>query len=193
METVEMKQQLISHFSHRHPLQLLEVEDEDEVVICSGCEVEISGSAYICTKPSCDFILHDSCVDLPKLVKHKSHPKHTLTLHIFPPYSDGEFSCDACGNSGQAFTYHCTSCKYDLHVECASLPEVEYCEDREYPLVLSYLFRSQNEAEQEAKVKGKAVADDFVCDVCHRPEAKGSCWAYCCSACNFGAHLDCVK
>ncbi|XP_027154579.1 uncharacterized protein LOC113754375 [Coffea eugenioides] len=198
METEEMKLQVINHFSHRHPLELVEVEEEDDQVnICSGCEVHILGSAYNCTKPSCDFILHDSCIDLPRKVKHNSHPKHPLILHFFPPYGDGEFTCNACGNPGHGFTYHCMSCKYDLHVECASLPEVEYREDHEHPFVLSYSFRLQNKAEGKGKGKRKAVAKeaelkDFECYVCHGPVEKG-CWAYCCSSCYYCVHLECVN
>lgn len=188
MEAMETKQ--LIHFSHRHPLEHLEVDEEDQV-LCSGCEVGILGSAYRCTKPSCDFILHDSCTDLPRQVKHKSHPKHPLLLDFFPPYSDGEFTCNACGNSGHAFTYHCASCKYDLHVECASLPETEVREDHQHPLVLVYSFQSNKAV--EGKAEGKAVVENFVCYVCDGPIEMDS-WAYCCSDCNnYDAHLECVS
>lgn len=181
---MEMKQLIINHFSHRHPLELLdEVQEEDEV-ICSGCEHGLSGLAYICTKPGCNFVLHDFCIELPRQIRHRSHPKHPLTLHFLPPYSDGEFSCDACANSGHAFTYHCRTCKFDLHVECASLPEIEHREDHEHPLSLFFSIPDYNN-------KGEMGADLF-CNVCHFPLAK-NCWAYVCSTCiNHGTHLECV-
>ncbi|CAI9764946.1 unnamed protein product [Fraxinus pennsylvanica] len=134
-------QQYVNHFSHRHPLELSEVHEEKEEkgAICSGCELEITGgSAYTCTKPKCTFILHNACFELPRQVRHKSHPKHPLSLHFSPPYSDREFRCDACGNSGHGFTFHCKTCKFDLHVACASLPEIEHREDHEHPLSLLY-------------------------------------------------------
>lgn len=189
MATAEMKQ--LSHFSHRHPLHLIELKEKDQL-LCSGCEVEILGSAYICIKANCDFILHDSCIDLPRQVKHGSHPNHPLILQFFPPYSNGEFTCNACGNSGHAFTYHCMACKYDLHIECASLPETEIRDDHEHPLTLVYSFGS-NKVDGKAEEKGKAVEEIFFCCFCGGPIDKG-CWAYFCSYCNnFGAHLDCAS
>ncbi|KAK3004006.1 hypothetical protein RJ639_017893 [Escallonia herrerae] len=125
-----MKQ--LNHFSHRHPLRLSGVQPEDQT-ICSGCELDLLGPAYICTKAGCSFLLHESCMELPRRVRHKSHPIHPLVLLSSPPYSDGEFTCDACGDSGHAFTFHCSTCKFDLHVECASLPETEDSDDHKHP------------------------------------------------------------
>lgn len=181
---MEMKPLILHHFSHRHPLQLSEIQENDEI-ICSGCEHELSsgGAAYICTKPTCHFILHDSCIELPRQIRHKSHPKHPLRLHFCPTYSDGEFTCDACSNSGHAFTYHCTSCKFDLHVECASLPEIdESLENHKHPLFLSFFSN-------EATGKGDDLM--MVCDVCGVLIGK-KCWAYVCSICKFSTHLECV-
>lgn len=175
-----MKQ--FSHFSHRHPLHLQESEDkhQQEEIICSGCELDIqSNLAYTCTKPTCNFILHKSCLELPRQIRHKSHPKHSLSLVPSPPYNDGEFTCDACGDSGHAFTFHCSTCKFDLHVECASLPETEEIEEHEHALTLFYCFPFEEEK------------DNFCCEVCHFPLAK-SCWIYCCLACNYGTHLECI-
>ncbi|KAI3444939.1 hypothetical protein Pfo_001604 [Paulownia fortunei] len=177
-EVCEKEKQQFNHFSHRHPLELSELHQEDNAV-CSGCEHDILGSAYICTKPKCTFLLHDLCFDLPRHIRHHSHPKHPLGLLFSPPYSDGEFTCDACGNSGHGFTYHCDTCKFDLHVECASLPEIENRQDHEHPLILLCAFPD--------KVEGA----DFVCYVCDAPIAKG-CWMYSCMACNCGAHLECA-
>ncbi|XP_028073565.1 uncharacterized protein LOC114275763 [Camellia sinensis] len=172
-----MKQ--FSHFSHRHLLNFTEVEEEDEI-ICSGCELNLSGSAaYSCTKSNCSFTIHTSCFELPQRIRHRSHPKHPLILLSSPPYSDGEFTCDACGESGVAFTYHCSTCSFDLHVGCASLPESEDCDDHEHSLTLFYSFPKE---EQDSI---------FICDVCHCPVAK-NCWIYYCKVCNYGTHLDCV-
>ncbi|CAL5380603.1 unnamed protein product [Camellia sinensis] len=124
-----MKQ--FSHFSHRHLLNFTEVGEEDEI-ICSGCELNLSGSAaYSCTKSNCSFTIHTSCFELPQQIRHRSHPKHPLILLSSPPYTDGEFTSDARGESGVAFTYHCSTCSFDLHVGCASLPESEDCDDHE--------------------------------------------------------------
>ncbi|KAL9175674.1 hypothetical protein ABFS82_02G126900 [Erythranthe guttata] len=175
------EKQQFSHFSHRHPLELSEVHEEDHA-ICSGCEHDIiSGSAYICAKPKCNFLLHDLCFDLPRRIRHRCHPKHPLSLFIAPPYSDREFTCDACGESGHGFTYHCGSCKFDLHVECAALPETENRPDHQHPLILVGGF------DPEKMVDGV----DSVCYVCGGPMAEGR-WIYSCLACKCGAHLDCA-
>ncbi|KAL0425550.1 UNVERIFIED_CONTAM: hypothetical protein Sradi_1089800 [Sesamum radiatum] len=79
----EIVKQQFSHFSHRHPLELSQLHQEDKAV-CSGCELDILGSAYVCTKPNCTFLLHDFCFDLPRQIRHLSHPKHPLGLS-FPP------------------------------------------------------------------------------------------------------------
>lgn len=168
--------QHFNHFSHRHPLELVQVHGEDKAM-CSCCELDILGSAYICSKVNCKFIIHDICFDLPKQIRHHSHHKHPLGLRFGPPYGEGEFTCDACGDSGHAFTYHCATCKFDLHVECASFPEFEGREDHKHPLVLVY------DIPEKIKKLG--------CYVCNDPIPKG-CWSFCCLACNCGTHLDCV-
>ncbi|KAL0464372.1 UNVERIFIED_CONTAM: hypothetical protein Slati_0324800 [Sesamum latifolium] len=115
----------------------------------------------------------------PRQIRHRSHPKHPLGLSFSPPYNDGEFTCDACGRSGHAFTYHCGTCKFDLHVECAALPEVENRRDHEHPLVLL------------CGCPPEGGAAEFVCYVCCGCIGKG-CWMYCCLGCNCGAHLECA-
>ncbi|GFQ07693.1 hypothetical protein PHJA_002913400 [Phtheirospermum japonicum] len=173
------KQQQFNHFSHRHPLELSQQKDDTNAV-CSGCHHEISGPAYVCTKPKCGFLLHDLCFDLPRRLRHGSHPNHPLFLLHSPPYTDKESTCNACGDLVHAFTYHCETCGFDLHVECASLPEFEIRRDHMHPLVL--LWDAPDKA---------AGADESVCYVCDETVEKG-CWMYSCLACNCGAHLECT-
>ncbi|KAH6826984.1 hypothetical protein C2S53_016127 [Perilla frutescens var. hirtella] len=168
------KQQInINHFSHRHQLEASEIHEEEKGV-CSGCEHDIVGPAYLCSKPSCTFLLHDLCFDLPRRIRHHCHANHPLHLLSSPPYSDGEFTCDACRRSGHGFTYHCDTCKFDLHVECASLPEIENRKDHEHPLILM-------------------DGQDFVCYVCNEESVGKDCWMYCCLACRCGLHLGCAE
>ncbi|XP_059654312.1 uncharacterized protein LOC132301036 [Cornus florida] len=171
------------HFSHQHALHLSEVQEEDGIA-CSGCEQDLSGSAYNCSKSKCNFNLHKSCFELPKQIQHKSHLEHPLILLSSPAYEDGEFTCNACLQNGSAFTYHCSTCKFDLHVECSSLHETVKREDHEHTLTLLY------------SPSYKKVTDDgkemiFDCDVC-RCTVDEHCWIYYCELCDFGTHLDCV-
>nr|VDD16333.1 unnamed protein product [Brassica oleracea] len=127
----------VRHPSHDHPLRVFKSQEGDEI-ICSGCELELIGQAYKCTKSECSYFLHKSCFNLPGETLHKSHPNHPLTLVHSPPYDQSIFSCDACGEHGSGFAYHCSKCQYDVHVGCAFVPETVKREDHEHPLTLLY-------------------------------------------------------
>ncbi|XP_057432587.1 uncharacterized protein LOC130725367 [Lotus japonicus] len=108
----------IKHFSHIHPLQLKEDHQNDvEQVFCSGCEKPISGPVFCCNQ--CNYVLHKSCAELPNKKKHPFHPEHHLTLLSTPPY-EGICICDACRGIFNKFVYHCSLCKFDLDIACAS-------------------------------------------------------------------------
>ncbi|CAK9144775.1 unnamed protein product [Ilex paraguariensis] len=174
------------HFSHDHTLNLSKVE-ENGAKTCSGCEKNLSDFAYICTESQCTFSLHKSCFKLPIKIQHKSHLDHPLTLLSSPPYkADGEFTCNACLKNGGAFTYNCSICTFDLHVDCVSLPETVKREDHEHPLTLLYSSQHKNVAEEEEE-------DSLVlCDVCHQAIHEIS-WVYHCHKCDYNTHLDCVN
>ena len=110
---------VIQHFSHeKHPLMFVEEieNDEDiEVIVCSGCDQSIYAPAYKCSL--CNFFLHKSCAELSPEIQHPAHPNHTLVLKK-PSKSN---ICDACrGDCERCFVYRCTSCNFDLDIECAS-------------------------------------------------------------------------
>lgn len=174
----------IKHFSHSDPLLICRVQEQDST-ICSCCEQDIvAGLAYSCAKLNCNFYLHKSCFDLPCDIRHKSHPKHPLKLLPCSPYKNGEFTCNACYGNGKGFTYHCLVCKYDLHVDCASLPETVKREDHKHPLRILYMSPIiYLNIQQEGMT--------FSCDVC-KENIHDSCWVYYCQECDFGTHLGCV-
>ncbi|KAG8646892.1 hypothetical protein MANES_09G038700v8 [Manihot esculenta] len=103
-----LRRPCIKHFSHSHPLRPVDVKEEEELV-CSGCELDLSGSAYKCSKSNCEFSLHKSCFELPGELEHNTHSQHLLTLLPSPPKHDSKFTCDACGDYGTVFTYHANS------------------------------------------------------------------------------------
>ncbi|KAJ4961728.1 hypothetical protein NE237_021638 [Protea cynaroides] len=115
--------QSIQHFSHPHPLELSNLQQQrptSKLPPCAACKQESSGIFYICK--TCNFILHHSCSTKPQLINHPSDPNHPLTLLPFPAYPDGTFTCDACGLQDNGFCYHCRACCLDLHIHCVSLP-----------------------------------------------------------------------
>lgn len=167
----------VRHPSHDHPLRVFKSQEGDEI-ICSGCELELIGQAYKCTKSECSYFLHKSCFNLPGETLHKSHPNHPLTLVHSPPYDQSIFSCDACGEHGSGFAYHCSNCQYDVHVGCAFVPETVKREDHEHPLTLLY----------NTPCKGSEDGVTFICDVCEE-DMQENLWVYYCKECDYGTHV----
>lgn len=175
----------MKHFSHPHALKLSELvkkEEEDEI-ICSGCEQELSSdeAAYTCPKRDCEFFLHKSCFELPKNMEHKSHPDHKLTLLSEPPQYSLYYDCNACGSLIKGFSFHCEKCDLKLHVKCAFLPETVDCKAHKHALAVRYYTP-------------KSTKDDFdivLCDVCDGFATEGY-WSYYCKDCDFCTHLECA-
>ena len=174
---------MVKHFSHSHQLRLFEVksEEDDQEIECSCCELKLTGSVYKCTKRNCSFCLHMNCFELPREIKHRSHPGHPLALLAGPPYDGSSFLCDACGISGSAFVYHCSvpECNYDLHVQCCHCDETVNSRGHVHPLSLVY------SVEKEIGNHG-----ELSCGVCDKDFPEGF-WIYFCKECGYGEHLGC--
>ncbi|KAM7512289.1 hypothetical protein LguiB_011164 [Lonicera macranthoides] len=174
----------IKHFSHPHPLRLSEFQEGDSIV-CLGCEEDLLGPGYSCITSECDFNLHKSCFKLAREIKHESHIEHPLALLPSPPYKTSELTCDACLKVGSSFAYHCNTCQFDLHVNCASLPKTVKRGDHEHVLVLLYSSPYKKPTKNEEAIS-------FLCDVCNKIVDE-RCWVYYCKQCDFGTHLECVN
>ncbi|GLT50179.1 hypothetical protein SLA2020_236850 [Shorea laevis] len=118
----------LHHFSHPHPLVLVEEEIDWISIIyyCSACQERVEGSRYNCSE--CDFCLHKSCAELPREINHPFHTSHPLILYDKRPESHPFYRCDSCRKrykSGEElFVYHCSSCEFDLDLRCALLPNL---------------------------------------------------------------------
>ncbi|XP_042029979.1 uncharacterized protein LOC121776895 [Salvia splendens] len=165
----------ITHFSHPHPLLL---SNNPPTQHCSACNLPTPAAAatYVCIINSCSFGLHPKCSLLPHQISHPFDHQHALTLYPRPVYPEGLFNCDACGNRGGAFSYHCSPCGVDLHTTCASLP-------------LSLTHRLHNHA-LALTFSAPYLGNSFSCDVCKKLGSKT--WLYRCAACEFDVHLTCV-
>ncbi|KAK6262850.1 hypothetical protein QUC31_008666 [Theobroma cacao] len=113
-------EKLIQHFTHWHPLKLIQNKEEDQVC-CFKCQKVCSGSAtaYGCEK--CKFFLHDSCmISIPRKINHFFHPCPLIlcTSGIF-------YTCGGCEDSGSFLTFSCRRCRFELDVKCAVLPTVQ--------------------------------------------------------------------
>lgn len=107
------------------------------------------------------------------------HTDSPLVHHIVPPYEHPEFICDLCFKIGEGPTYHCKTCKYDLHPVCCTLqPTLRSCLHPEHPLTL---MPKNHHASSRKK-----------CDGCRNALADGE-WSYRCESCNFDVHALCAK
>ncbi|CAL5330916.1 unnamed protein product [Camellia sinensis] len=179
-ETIHHKSPLpvkdeITHFSHRHALHQYKVQKRDKIN-CNICEAEILDKAWSCE--SCKFFIHKSCESIPQKIKHKSHLRDTLTLRSSTNYACGEFTCNACCDSDKGFHYHCSPCKFDIHVACAGLPSAVNYQKHKNPLTLCYDFPILSSETVKCKV----------CDM--KINKKG--WAYYNEDSKFIAHIYCA-
>ncbi|VVB03345.1 unnamed protein product [Arabis nemorensis] len=159
------------NLSHSHPLRVHKAQAEEEI-ICSGCELDLIGAAFKCTKSECDYFLHKSCFELPRETRHKAHPDHPLTLLFSPTYESSTYGCEACDEYGSGFVYHCSICQYDLHVGCVSMPESVEREGHAHPLTLLFCSPYKN-------------GSIFNCDVCQQT-VPDNIWSYYCKECDYG-------
>ncbi|KHG15981.1 DNA repair RAD50 [Gossypium arboreum] len=117
----------IQHFTHLHPLKLVDSNQKDEV-ICSICEElclssssSSSNSTFGCME--CKFFLHKSCMkSIPRqLINHRIHPC-TLIFITFPFWDE----CDCCGERIVShMRFSCGACDLNLHVKCALFPTID--------------------------------------------------------------------
>ncbi|XP_058098177.1 uncharacterized protein LOC131243098 [Magnolia sinica] len=165
---------MIHHFSHPHPLQLTTPQQAQIKGPCNGCKLQPSGWIYTCIP--CNYVLHLHCSQMPQLIHHPSDLNHSLTLLPCPAYPEGFFNCNACGHPGYGFSYHCTPCDLDIHIQCASMPLSLENPAHHHPLTLSFFPPYRN--------KG------FSCDICLNLGSNH--WLYRCNACEFDSHLACA-
>ncbi|XVF60868.1 hypothetical protein PTKIN_Ptkin08bG0082700 [Pterospermum kingtungense] len=173
----------VNHFSHHHPLRPVDQIEAEEQLFCSGCGLQAIGSTFMCTKSDCDFLLHKSCFGLNLELQHQSHPHHSLKLLPTPPHDYKAkyfFICNACHDYGTAFDYHCSICRFDLHVACARLPKTIKHMDHQHLLTLYYSFSCINHD-----------ITSFFCDLCGQDVPNGL-WVYYCDICDYGIHSRCT-
>ncbi|KAL1551780.1 hypothetical protein AAHA92_19580 [Salvia divinorum] len=119
MSEKEKEIEMVDHWSHEHPLTLVETRRGDE---CYGCKVLFSSGeqGYGCRGiTGCQYpnVLHEECVAMSRTIRHPLHPQHTLVQlggRVVP-------FCKFCKWRILGIGYGCTSsgCKFDMHLRCA--------------------------------------------------------------------------
>ncbi|GLT96170.1 hypothetical protein SLE2022_138140 [Rubroshorea leprosula] len=175
----------LDHFSHPHPLVLVEEEIDWISIIyyCSACGERVEGSYYNCSE--CGFCLHKSCAELSREINHPFHTSHPLILSDKTQYVQyGQFVCNSCQKEmGKEFVYHCSSCDFDLDLKCALLPNLitgDFPKLKHFSHLHSLFFIQNHYIEPQ----------DQSCSACEEPILGP---VYCCFDCEFFLHQKCFE
>lgn len=148
---------------------------EGQIIRCSGCERLCHKTVNACWQ--CNFFLHDLCASSERYIeKHPSHSQHPIVLIPKPTYCSGSFICNKCGETGSSFSYSCTLCEFDFHVDCAFLPLEVSHNSHQHELTLS---------------KNIEAGPDEFCKICSKVLSAGHSFYYC-NDCEVGTHIFCV-
>ncbi|GLT35255.1 hypothetical protein SLA2020_097230 [Shorea laevis] len=177
------------NFIHEHPLHFFEewsnVHGETRGVNCSsGCGQPIVTQFYACI--DCKFFLHKPCSELPLNITHPFHDNHPLTLLAKAP---SLASCDFCDGSVNAFVYHCSSCKFNLDIKCALLPEFlngDFSKVDHHIHVQHPLFFIENLSHEVP------LGSSCYCSVCFEQFSSDSSF-YTCVVCKLFLHKSCSE
>ncbi|XVF65530.1 hypothetical protein PTKIN_Ptkin09bG0256500 [Pterospermum kingtungense] len=120
----------VKHFKHIHNLMLSDIIVECDQS-CDGCMLPISDPFYYCSQ--CDFFLHKTCAELPKM-KHVWHHDCQESLILT---SDKVFPCEICHAWSNGFSYKCNECGQQTCLRCviALTPGDHICEGHEHTLL----------------------------------------------------------
>ncbi|KAL9814442.1 putative chromatin regulator PHD family [Arabidopsis thaliana] len=156
---------IILHPFHSHHLRLEISIAYDANKYCRGCALPIyEGQFYSCME--CDFILHESCANAPRMKRHPLYP-HPLTLKVAKHNIDGGiFHCSECRRVGNGFFYECGKENniVQLDLRCASIIEPFDYQGHEHPLFLPW------ETEKETRCqmcKYDSGHSKLICMDCH--------------------------
>ncbi|KAL3737934.1 hypothetical protein ACJRO7_019456 [Eucalyptus globulus] len=174
----------IPHFSHGHPLKIIDEEWNTKCLACGKQRLD-SSLIYGCKK--CRVWLHKSCAELPqKIDRHFFHKKCTgqLNLEVRPTLEPGlrKVKCWACHKECQGFLFRCEIRPFRLDVACALMPSIipegtqtKHFTGHGHPLQL----RQINE---DATVLWCSVCENRCVDAMYE-----------CSLCEFFVHASCTE
>lgn len=155
----------IKHFSHEHDLKLNDMLGINHK--CNACMRSIFPPFYACAQ--CGFLLHKTCVELSKKIRHPLH-EHSLILCPKEPYFPDLFVCSTCRRLCHGFTYSCKKCKFGIDIPCSLIPYTITHASHEHQLILS----------RSSKAKR--------CSHCDSDEG----FKYCCADCEFSLDFRCL-
>ncbi|OMO52546.1 Zinc finger, PHD-type [Corchorus olitorius] len=128
-------QEIVQHFTHWHPLRLVDEinwKKDLQLVGCGICEKLISfdhhDSAAVYGCEECNFFVHKSCIiNIPRQITYAFHPSCPLILltTIF------HYNCKGCDDEHfrGSLVFSCERCNFELDVKCALLPTLDQSKD----------------------------------------------------------------
>ncbi|KAL4369705.1 hypothetical protein GQ457_05G032290 [Hibiscus cannabinus] len=133
----------LQHFSHQHPLVLV----ESDKPYCSGCGELISGPSFGCA--DCGFWLDKVCAEAPAKIDHPFHRKHSLELVVAifaikkvankDALVSLEAKCCACRKWSLDSAYLDLGNGILLHSKCVDLPlEINHFLHTQHSLILQF-------------------------------------------------------
>ncbi|XP_031375852.1 uncharacterized protein LOC116190310 [Punica granatum] len=174
------EEETIQHFAHDHRLTFFNM-DRAIKIMCRLCEQLISGPTYGCG--GCFFLLHESCVQLPREIPQ--HPFHNYGHAVILVTDTKEvFLCKACKQYHQ-FAYRCDGCALNLGVQCAvsTLPLQD--QQKEDSQTIQHIFHSH-----KLTYFCLEMDNDIQCKAC---DLNISGEIYGCLECIFFLHKSCAE
>ncbi|CAH8305730.1 unnamed protein product [Eruca vesicaria subsp. sativa] len=173
---------------------------------CNLCALPHSDCPfYIC--PPCDFVAHQSCLNLPRVIRIS---RHHHRLSFTPSFDHGDWSCGVCRKKihNDYGGYSCTrnGCSYAAHSKCATQSniwdgqELEGTPDEDEEGVEPFLrtgdgiilhFSHQQHHLRLDENADRDYDEDRICEACIRPIYFGN--FYSCMQCEFILHEECAN
>ncbi|MBA0742535.1 hypothetical protein Gogos_015584, partial [Gossypium gossypioides] len=164
----------LHHFTQPHKLVLANCNYPEYKTQCSICKLLILGPAYFC--PTCNYILHESCLRLPQKIQVPFHLNHMSVSRLLPTFGSSQrcYACPLYLEPG-GFVYSCEHCDFNIHATCAnSLRRRLKCEF--HPNDLYYFGRNHKSLfdywgididcyECDESCKGEPRYYDLKCDI----------------------------
>ncbi|XP_023641923.1 uncharacterized protein LOC17892023 [Capsella rubella] len=190
---------------HEHPLALFPRQTS---LTCSLCALTHSSCPfYMC--PPCDFVVHQSCLQLPRVIRISRHP-HRIAFTFSFNQGARDRSCGVCrtkiDNNNGGYSCIKEGCSYEAHSKCATQSNVwdgkelenvpEEIEEEELGpfvrisdgIILHFLHQHQLRLDTDT---GRDYNENKQCQACFMPIYFGN--LYSCMQCDYILHQKCAE
>ncbi|KAF7145511.1 hypothetical protein RHSIM_Rhsim04G0096500 [Rhododendron simsii] len=167
LSCAELPGEIQHPFHTPHPLILRKTP----FLTCDACSRTCTGFSYGCR--GCDFDLDIKCASLPTSIRHEAHA-HPLNL------VDDECDewCSSCHDFCNRYKFRCRDCRFNLHIQCASLPQTLGHGYEDHALILKY---------SPVGIR----REEYYCEL-QEEEMNTKLWFYYCADCNYAFHSKCL-